>query len=434
MPPSSLNPRIFISVAEQSADDHAAALIRALRNSIPGATFAGLAGPAMRNAGCETFYDMTARSAMALATIRRVPEALRLLHRLRGYLSAGHFAAAVMVDSPTLNLPIAKICRRRGLPVLYYIAPQTWAWAAWRNSRIRQRVNRLACIWPFEEDYFRDHGIPATYVGHPSFDHLLALKIDEARIAHLRAGAAPVVTILPGSRRHVVLEVLPGQLEVANALKKRFPNARFLVVPASDEIRHLIDTVLAESRHARDIELLPRQAANNEIGQMAREPGRGGPTGAGGFTRSDSTERPAHAATDAETSAADRATAIRAADLVLVASGTSTLEVAYHGTPMIVMYNANRWIYHIIGRRLISTKYLSIPNILAGRRLVPEFMPYYRTTDPIIAAATEWLSTPATLARVRRELAALIEPIVKRGAAENAAAELADLIAEAQHA
>jgi lipid-A-disaccharide synthase len=146
---ASTHPRIFISVAEQSADEHAAAFIRAFRQSRPDAAFAGLAGPAMRSVGCDCFHDMTARSAMALAAFYRAPEALLLLDKLRGFFSGRRFDAAVLVDSPTLNLPIAKICRRSGTPVLYYIAPQTWAWAAWRNKRIRHRVNRLACIWPF---------------------------------------------------------------------------------------------------------------------------------------------------------------------------------------------------------------------------------------------------------------------------------------------
>ncbi len=383
--------RIFISAAEQSADQHAAGLIEAFRQTTPNATFIGLAGPAMRDAGCETYYDMTTRSAMALAAIRRVPEALALLRRLKRWLADEPCDAAVLVDSPTLNLPIAKICKRLGIPVLYYIAPQTWAWAAWRNARIRRRVNRLACIWPFEENWFKADGIPATYVGHPAFDHLLAADVDQARIDEFRDGAAPVVTLLPGSRQHVVREVLPGQLEVAQVLAKRFRRARFIIVPASGNIHELIETLV-------------QQAADRGLRDR--------------LTCSSCDDGPS------------RAAAIRAADLVLVASGTITLEVAYHGTPMIVMYNAGRWMYRLLGRWLISTKHLSIPNILAGRRVVPEFMPYYRSTDPIIATAIEWLSTPRTLDRIRHDLAEVIEPIVKPGAAKNAADQLAQMLAE----
>lgn len=388
------NPRIFISVAEQSADEHAAALIRAFNEDHPGASFHGLAGPAMQAAGCECLYDFTRQSAMAMAALRRIPEAHRVLGLIKQNLRRGGdggiqpaYDAAVMVDSPALNLPIAKLFRRRGIPVLYYIAPQTWAWGprGWRNARLRKRVNRVACLWPFEQPYFRAAGIPATYVGHPSIDRLLAAEVQEHRIEELRGGVAPVITLLPGSRRHVVDEVLPGQLDVATAVAGRFHRARILTVAASEDIKTLVQTHLKRLR--------PGMARFSEVPVLC--------------------------------GAADRAAAIRAADLVLVASGTVTLEVAYHGTPMIVMYNAGRWPYLLLGRWLITTKHLSIPNILADREIVPEFMPYYRSIDPIAARAIEWLATPDTLARVRRNLAEVVKPLMKPGAARNAANELA---------
>ena len=386
------HPRIFVSVAEQSADEHAAGLLRAFRGLCPEADFCGLTGPALRAEGCESIEDMTTRSAMAMAAFRRIPEAIGLLHRLKKFLADRTFDAAVVVDSPALNLPIAKLCRKQGIPVLYYIAPQTWAWGPrrWRNARIRKRVNRMACLWPFEQPYFRAAGINAEYVGHPSFDRLLAIKIDDARVKSLRGDAWPVITLLPGSRRHVIEEVLPGQIEVATSLAVRFPKARFLIVAANDDVRPLIQEHLDRFGSAVDVLLL------------------------GG--------------------AADRAAAVRASDLALVASGTVTLEVAYHATPMIVMYNAGRLPYLLIGRWLITAKHLSIPNLLAGREIVPEFMPYYRSTDPITARAAEWLSTPKLLKEVRQDLVQTIRPLVKPGAAANTAKQLAALLDETQAA
>jgi lipid-A-disaccharide synthase len=175
---------IFISVAEQSADEHAATLIRAFLEMHPGARFNGLAGPAMRAAGCHCLEDQTAKSAMAIAALRRIPEAWSLLRRLKTHFAETRYDAAVVVDSPALNLPIAKLCHNSNIPVLFYIAPQTWAWGWqwWRNGRIRKRVDRVACIWPFEEEYFRQADIPAHFVGHPSFDHLLGRTVDDARV------------------------------------------------------------------------------------------------------------------------------------------------------------------------------------------------------------------------------------------------------------
>lgn len=386
------SPHIFVSVAEQSADEHAAKLVEAFRRRSPYAVFGGLAGPALQAAGCESMHDMTTRSAMALAAFRRIPEALRLLSRIKARLSTQRYDAAVLVDSPAINLPIAKLFKKRGIPVLYYIAPQTWAWGhkGWRNRRLRLRVDRLACIWPFEQPYFSAAGIPASYVGHPSFDRLIDTQFETARVEAFRRGAKPVLTLLPGSRRHVVEEVFPGQIEVAVAVAARFPASRFLVVAANDEIKRLIRTYFEDHNRPRvrgrdlPVEILDGQA--------------------------------------------DKAAAIRAADLALVASGTVTLEVAYHGTPMIVMYNTERWAYHLLGRWLLTTPYLSIPNILAGRQIVPEFMPFYRTTDPITAQVVDWLSNPKSLERVRADLLETIRPLAKRGAAENAAKELEVLI------
>ncbi len=380
-------PRIFISAAEQSADEHAAALIRAFQRRNPQAVFAGLAGPAMRDAGAVCFHDMTSQSAMAMAAFGRVPEAWRLLQRLKEYLRAERFDAAVMVDSPALNLPIAKLCRGAGTPVLYYIAPQTWAWGPkwFRNRRVRQRVNRLACIWPFEEPYFRAAGIRADFVGHPSFDRLLGVDVSNERMADLRGDAEPVITLLPGSRKHVVEEVFPGQLETARALAIRYRKISFLAVAANDEIRARLETAIARLGRSLPIRIL--------------------------------------------TGDEHRAAAIRAADLVLVASGTVTLEVAYRQTPMIVMYNTSAWTYNLVGRWLITTPFFSIPNILAGRTIVPEFMPYYRNVDPIIATAVEWLSTPGKLEKIRRDLAAVTEPLAKAGAADRTAGILGEMLA-----
>ncbi|MCZ6681576.1 MAG: lipid-A-disaccharide synthase [Planctomycetota bacterium] len=386
MPNAERPPRILICAAEQSGDEHAAELIRAARASIPDVSFVGLAGPRMQAEGCECIHDMTIRAAMAAAAWKRVPEAIQVLRRLKAFLAVERIDAAVLVDSPTLNLPIAKICRRRKVPVLYYIAPQTWAWAPWRNRRIRARVDRIACIWPFEESYFRGYGIRAAYVGHPSFDRLLAVSNDPEKTAAIRKRGEPVVTILPGSRRHVIDEVLPGQLEIARALSKRFKKIHFVVVSASESVQPEIANVIR--RECPHLSIMDTCGAD------------------------------------------ERAAAIRAADLVLAASGTVTLEVAYHGTPMIVMYNASRLLYQFVGRWIISTPYFSIPNILAGRRIVPEFMPYYRSVTPIIAQASELLATPASLKRIRDDLKSVMEPIIKPGAAKNAARELAGVLVD----
>lgn len=378
--------RVFISAADPSADQHAAALIRAFRERFPDSEFVGLAGPRMQAAGCRPLADLTTRATMLLNVVTRVPEALMLLGRVDRFLARVPVDAATLIDSGTLHLPLARRCRARGVPVLYYIAPQTWASRRWRLRALRERVDRLAVILPFEEEHFRSHGIRVRYVGHPLFDRLAAEAVDTPRAADLRGGGRPVVVLMPGSRRQVVRQVLPGQIDVARQIAGRFHRARFVLAAAG----------AASAALARDV--------------IATEPG----------------------APPIEFQLPPHGDLLHAADLALVASGTATLEVAYHHLPMIVMYNARvaRWAYAMMRGWMIHTDHLSLPNILAGRRIVPEFMPFYERTSEIGVVAIELLSSETLRERMRRELSALMTPIARTGASAAAAGELADLLAE----
>ena len=375
-------PNIFISAVEHSADLHAASLIEAILRRRPGARFVGLTGPRMRQRGCETIQDMTDESAMLLGAVLKVGRGLSVLSRLDRALSRLPLDLAIVVDAPTYHLPIAQRCKARGLPVLYYIAPQAWAWAEFRVRKIRRRTDRLAVIFPFEQEYFRRHGIEATYVGHPLWDALARTRVDQAFVADRRRGHDLTVSLLPGSRKHVIREVLPGQLEVARALRGRFDRLGLMISAADEQARAAIVEIV--------------RAAGMDVPIYV------------------------HRHIDL----------INAADLVLVASGTAAVETAYYHRPMIVMYNASRVGYHLLARWLIRTKYLCMVNILAGRRVVPEFMPYYRSTEPIIAEAIDLLAHPERREQMSRELADAIDPDVRTGASDNAAAEAIDLLDE----
>lgn len=379
-------PRLFISVAEQSADEHAAGLIRAFRTRHPNAEFVGLAGPRMREAGCRALDDLTTRASMLLGVASRVPTALRTIRRVDHFLGHEPIDAAVLIDSGTLHLPLARRCRAHGVPVFYFIAPQTWASRPWRNRALRERVDRLAVILPFEEEFFRRNGIAAEYVGHPLFDRLAAEPPDPERVRALRGDASPVVAIFPGSRRQVVRENLPAQLDIAEAVAGRFKRARFLLAVANDAVGREVRATIAARTRTPPIAL--HETRRGEV--------------------------------------------LAAADLALAASGTVTLEAAYYHTPMIVMYNAAgaRWFYKFVRGWLIQASYLSLPNILAGRAIVPEFMPYYRNPTEIATLAIEMLSSPGLLERMRQDLAAVMQPIVRLGACDRAAAGLETLLAE----
>ena len=322
--------RVFISVAEHSADMHGAALVREARQRLPQASFFGLTGPRMREAGVESIYDLTAHSAMLTGVVGMVNRARQALSAVEVAWRQRAPDVVVLLDSPALHMRLAQRAHHLGLRVLYYIAPQTWVSREGRIRRIAQYVDHLACILPFEEAYFRAHGVRATYVGHPLFESLAREQPDAAAVERLRTAGRPLVALLPGSRRHVIATMLPIQLDTLRQL-------RALGLPAAAAI----SAVSAE--------------AEQQIAGVVHR-----------------------AAADAVIVRDDNASLLTAADLVLVASGTATLHVAHYRTPMIVVYDAGavlNTLRRLIGRRFLLMPHLSLLNILAQQRIVPEFMP-----------------------------------------------------------
>jgi lipid-A-disaccharide synthase len=366
--------RIFISAAEASGDLHGSNLIKAVREMRPSAEFLGFGGPKMADAGCRLIDDLTTRSAMLLGVIGELPRGYRALRRARDVFKYERPDLVVLIDSPVLNLAVAKHAARMNLETLYYIAPQMWAWGRYRIGKLRRRVRRLAVIFPFEESFFGEHGIGADFVGHPLLDELRGRPVDSAQIERIQQSGSPVVAIFPGSRAHVIREVLPGQIEIAVAIRERHPSTKFIVSDAgSSSTSQAIQEVIAENSLCLEI----RAHENAEI--------------------------------------------LSAAHLALIASGTTTLEAAYHRTPMVVMYNSSRLLYHLIGRWLIGTKFLCLPNILAGRLIVPEFMPYFRSTEPIVEEALEILENLDRRKAIQRDLEDAVESLGKESASENTA-------------
>lgn len=369
---------MFISAAEVSGDRHAADLIAAIRQQHPSATFFGVAGPAMQAAGCEAIDDWTARATMLVGAVRLAGEAFRLVRRVGRLMRERRPDLAILVDSPALHLPMAKHIRPSGCPVLYYVAPQLWAWAPWRIRKVRRRVDRMAVILPFEEQYFRSRGVAADFVGHPLVSQLAAQTRRPEQVQELQDLGRPLVACLAGSRKHVVREVLPGQIEVARAITKAHPKAAFIFAAADDRTVGMIASALAGESFTHRIEM----GRNTDV--------------------------------------------LSAADFALCASGTATLEVAWHGVPMAVMYNGSKWGYRLVGRWLITTPHLSLVNILAARRIIPEFMPYYTSTAPIIEEALAILVDPHRQSQMKTDLADVIRSLGK----ENAAARTAQIAIE----
>src|SRR5437879_2786252 len=221
--------RIFITVAEVSGDQHAGHLAEHLRELNPHLLIEGHGGPEMAEAGVIVHHETTKRAAMAYQAAARAGEMWKLFRWTKKYFDERKPDLQICVDSPAMNFHFAKIAHERGIPVLYYIAPQLWAWREKRMKKLRRWVDQVACILPFEEAYFRKHGVNATFVGHPLFDELppgRSMRL-ERRVGFPHR--PPVIGIIPGSRTSEVTANLPHLIAVMHSIVDRYPEIRFLI-------------------------------------------------------------------------------------------------------------------------------------------------------------------------------------------------------------
>jgi lipid-A-disaccharide synthase len=372
------HPRIFISVGDVSGDLHGANLVTALKTLAPDAEIVGLGGPKMEAAGARLLANTVEFGVIGVGPI--FGSLKRYYNLLQG---AGRFVAewkpdvAVTIDCPGFHFLLARKLKARHIPTVWYIPPQLWAWAAWRVHKLRRRFTHVVCVLPQEEGFFRKHGVPVTFVGHPVVDHLRNLKLDEPFIRGLRSGEGErLVALLPGSRRQEVGSILARQLAVAKALGERHPPCRFVLALAAEEHRAWTTAALAESG-------LPVTTVVGKTHEVQS-----------------------------------------AADLALVASGTAALELTYYDTPMAVFYNVTWLQWHLLGKWLVKTPYLSLPNALAGRRIVPEYMRASASVSEMIEECSRLLVDPAMRAQVKADLADVTRRIEKPGTAMAAAKEV----------
>ena len=364
-------PVFFLTAAEHSGDALGAALIGALRRREPGARFVGVGGELMEAAGCRLLANPVKRSAMLVGAL--VTESRywwKLLRDIRGELAKVKPDVVVPIDSSFINLRIAKAAKGMGFPVCYYVAPQVWASRPWRVKKIKACVDTLCCVLPFEEKYFKERGVNGVYVGHPMFDEEVAGR--ESQISDLRfqrgdqSGEGPRVAVFPGSRRAEVDAHMPTMLRIMGEIKGRFAGVSFVAAAPSEErawqIRHHL--------------------------------------------------RGANVAVDVRVGDADAI--IQWADLVLTKSGTATLQVARQGKPMVVMF-AVPWWQWAVAKHLLLTKHLALVNILAGKEVVPEFIPFYGSPLPVARECVALLGDAGRRERMREELRGVVAPLLPRG-------------------
>lgn len=336
--------RILVSAGEPSGDMHAASVVDALRARLPGTDLEGVGGPGLERSGVELLERVEHLSATGLfESAGRFPTHVRLLRDLRRRIAANRYDLVLLVDYPGFHLRLAKAASEARVPVLYYIAPQLWAWGRWRLPLLREHVRTLAVILPFEEPFFRDQGIPAVFVGHPLLDRSNSISRTDARAQLGIDPAARVLALLPGSRSHEI------------------DRHATLFMQAAREV----------STAVRGVEFVVASPPGQPIAALQGVRCGDGPT------------------------------VLAAADGALCKAGTGTLEAALAGVPMVVAHRMHPLTF-AAARRLVAVPYVSLVNLLVGEGLVPELL-QRRARPRAVAAALRTILDPENPA-ARRQL------------------------------
>ena len=234
---------VFISAADPSADRHCAGLIKLMRQAKRDIEFVGLGGPKMAEVGCTLIESPVGRSAMTYNSFAHVAYYYRLIKQTAKFLASNKVELVIVCDSPAFNFHIAKAAKKAGIKTLFYVAPQLWAWAPWRISKLRKYCDKLCCILPFEQEWFASRGVPAEFVGNPLFDDLTASDLTAARRNYNNFNAKNArIVIIPGSRPAEIGSLWRPMQQIAVALRKKYPNATFTTVAVDEKTRAALDS------------------------------------------------------------------------------------------------------------------------------------------------------------------------------------------------
>lgn len=363
--------KLAVVAGEASGDLHASEVVRELRKLDPSLEMFGIGGDLLAREGMTLLHHAREMGIIGLFNVlRHLPMFRRIYKELIERIRIEKPGVVFLVDYPEFNLRVARRCKEMGIRVVYYISPQLWAWRRGRVRHIEKYVDRMIVILPFEEEFYRTHDVPVTYVGHPLIEQLEHVRKPPRDPDVLR------IALLPGSRRMEVRSLLPPMLDAVRILRaERNVDAYIIQAPT---IRHdLLDSIVARSGVAVPI--------------LEHDGGEG----------------------------------VAAADVSLSSSGTATLESAVLGTPVVVMYRLSRATY-ALGKRLVSLPHFSLVNIIAEKEVVPELV-QDDVNGERIAAEVRKLVAPATYERVTEELAAIREKLGGPGASRRAAEEIIKL-------
>ena len=411
---------IYFVAGEVSADNHGAALMRCLRGLDSQLQFVGRGGPQMREIAGEQFKNWIGAAAVLglWEVLRKYGYFREQFHETLREIRESKPEAVVLIDYPGFNLRLARALRRQAprQKIIYYISPQVWAWDRGRIKRMARFIDLVLCIFPFEVDLYNEVGLRALFVGHPMIERLQNRKIDTRRDPNL-------IGLFPGSRSREVRKIFPVMLETARELRKHNRNLRFEIAAASEQLAREMDRVL--NPHLRALPL-PKgeekmQAAPNGLEHTASRQdaigtprpstrGEGRVRGAG-----ESEQRKAIQIKVDET-----AVIMQRAWAGIVASGSATLEAAYFRMPFVLIYKV-MWPTYLAARLVVNVKYLGMPNLLADKEVVPEFIQYRAKPRAIVEAVQPLIENANARERMISEFDSIIGRLGQTGASERAA-------------
>ncbi|HEY4642615.1 MAG TPA: lipid-A-disaccharide synthase [Thermoanaerobaculia bacterium] len=363
--------RLAIVAGEASGDLHAAHVVRELKKLEPDLTTFGIGGDLLAKQKMELIHHASELGMVGFFNvIRHLPMFIRIKRDLMERIGRERPDAVLLVDYPGFNMRVARDCKKLGIRVVYYISPQIWAWRRGRVRQIAETVDHMIVLFPFEEQFYRDHGVPVSYVGHPIIEQVAGVRRVQRR-EKLR------VALLPGSRKQEVDTLLPPMLDAVAELRKDTNIDAYIIQAPTIEHDKLEQIV---QRKNANVPILPH----------------------------------------------DRGEAIAAADVALSSSGTATLECAVLGTPAIVMYRLSRMTY-VLAQRLVKVPHFSLVNIVAEKEVVPELI-----QDDVngvrIAAEVRRMVEPSNYERITRELAEVRARLGEEGASRRAAEAIVNVV------
>jgi len=363
---------VMIIAGEASGDLHGSKVVKAMRDRDAGLFFCGIGGQALKDAGVKILADSSRLAVVGITeALAKMPYILKGMALAKRLLKTLHPDLLILIDFPDFNLHIAATAKKIGIPVLYYISPQVWAWRPGRVKKIGKRVDQVAVILPFEVDFYKKFEIPVTFVGHPLLDTDFCPgdKTSEKQIENL-----PAIGFLPGSRDKEIARHLPVMLDAAGIMRQRIENVTFIISLAPSVKKKHVEKLLKKHEPGVGVELISERVEK----------------------------------------------VLKRCRLVVAASGTVTLEAAIFGTPMVIIYKVSP-VSYFLGKIMVRVKNIGLVNLIAGREIVPELLQGKASPENIADTVLNMLSDPNSRKALRNDILGVRDALGGSGASKRVA-------------